>query len=365
MLNTSACALATEVGETTADGNRLVQTVSLSGRLIGLPHHRELAEILHLDLGQRDVLVSDQARVRIPIDDGQPISIAHEALIGYSGSAFDVLVSQIRLRLPFQMFAIAVRVSPRDAQSACSVILHQGHGSQFDAGMSDALESVLSVGCEAYLMEMPVQTNSLFQSRNSSMAFLRDGTHFGLGGEGPGLHDALFQLEALAGRPVLDLFIQPVVDLASFVLSETGNQPIVAGISGGGWITHVASAVDPGIVTSIAIAGSLPNRGGDYEQSHESILGFGYERIYALAATPLRRRHVHVLSYSDPCCFAQAKPEAWIESVHSEMRRIDSASPPEQYSAVVVHGEFNHKIGWHSTGLILAAVMEQQLETPH
>lgn len=162
-------------------------------------------------------------------------------------------------------------------------------------------------------------------------------------GGGPGLHDALFQLEALAGRPVLDLFIQPVVDLVSFVLSESGNQPIMVGISGGGWTTHVASGIDPGIVTSIAIAGSLPNRGGDYEQSHETILRFGYERIYALAATPLGRRHVHALSHSDPCCFAAAKPETWIESVHREMKLIDSASRPEQYLVTVVHAEFDHK----------------------
>jgi len=87
----------------------------------------------------------------------------------------------------------------------------------------------------------------------------------------------------------------------------------MVGISGGGWTTTLAAAIDPRIKMSFPVAGSYPiflragiqNDWGDYEQTAPEVyLIANYLELYILGSVGHGRRQVQVLNQYDPCCFS-------------------------------------------------------------
>ena len=149
------------------------------------------------------------------------------------------------------------------------------------------------------------------------------------GGRTPG-HDRLFR--KLAGEldgQVFAFFIEPVVQSINLFNKAHQAQDItMTGISGGGWATHVAAAVDTRIDLSLPVAGSYPlyarkfagrHSRGDAEQIYEPLFkevdtdGDGitdtaagvasWLEIYALAAIGQGRRQIQIQNFYDSCCF--------------------------------------------------------------
>lgn len=108
-------------------------------------------------------------------------------------------------------------------------------------------------------------------------------------------------------------FIEPVTACLNYASAQDPDTQAVmmTGISGGGWTTTVASAIDTRIDLSIPIAGSLPNHMrsanslGDYEQTEVSKT-LGYAGLYALGAAGPGRKQLQILNPNDSCCFARA-----------------------------------------------------------
>jgi hypothetical protein len=113
--------------------------------------------------------------------------------------------------------------------------------------------------------------------------------------------------------PGLDEFVGPVV-IAINTLQGDFTNIYMSGISGGGWATHLAAAVDTRIDKSYAIAGSLPlymTLLGAGQRDHEQLLPgitASYQDLYLLGACP-SRRHKQILYDDDNCCFSQADYE--------------------------------------------------------
>src|SRR5262249_54058794 len=92
----------------------------------------------------------------------------------------------------------------------------------------------------------------------------------------------------------------------------------MVGVSGGGWTTTVAAAIDPRILISVDVAGSLPlylrPRGGpcvkpgdagDMEQYHPAFYAIAdYLDLYVLGSAGRGRGHLQVLNQFAPWCFA-------------------------------------------------------------
>lgn len=70
-------------------------------------------------------------------------------------------------------------------------------------------------------------------------------------------HAAFAPLEA-AGAPVFRFFLEPAVRAVNFAGAVGYKRVVFAGLSGGGWTTALAAAIDPRIALSVAIAGNIP-----------------------------------------------------------------------------------------------------------
>eukprot|EP00050_Salpingoeca_kvevrii_P013686 m.30486 g.30486 ORF g.30486 m.30486 type:complete len:381 (-) comp5226_c0_seq2:145-1287(-) len=140
----------------------------------------------------------------------------------------------------------------------------------------------------------------------------------------PTSHEWFAQWEA-KGDHTLRFFIEPVVLAVNYALDVLHYKHVVmVGLSGGGWTTTVAAAVDPRIELSIPIAGSVPKWptslypghfpdlpeghgtiGGDYEQLQERPVYniSGFVGFYVLAALEENRHQLQILHEFDSCCF--------------------------------------------------------------
>ncbi|CAE7605612.1 LPEAT1 [Symbiodinium microadriaticum] len=121
---------------------------------------------------------------------------------------------------------------------------------------------------------------------------------------------AWFQPFEDEGKPWVQYFLEPVINTINFAIDSLAYERIIMmGLSGGGWTTTLAAAVDPRIVLSIPIAGSLPcdfrHTSWDFEQfcsDRWAQIG-NYTALYVLAALEKDRASVQMLHESDPCCF--------------------------------------------------------------
>lgn len=85
----------------------------------------------------------------------------------------------------------------------------------------------------------------------------------------------------------------------------------VMGLSGGGWLTTVFSAANPGVDLSIEVAGTMPLdiRPGlsDHIESRWLAELVSYRRLYRLGADSPGRIRVQILNPLDSCCFTLAE----------------------------------------------------------
>lgn len=153
------------------------------------------------------------------------------------------------------------------------------------------------------------------------------------------------------GSPIryfLDTTLQSLNYLESL---NTFSEVDMMGLSGGGWTTTLYAAVDPRIVRSFPVAGSIPlhlrgtvtspstpgnsflgvtagssnecNNLGDEEQYFPDLYSIaGYLDLYVLGSYGVGREQVQILNRNDSCCFGQAQ-EAYPDDYDGDIRTYE------------------------------------------
>src|SRR5262245_12617472 len=141
-------------------------------------------------------------------------------------------------------------------------------------------------------------------------------------GDCGGSHEALFDLPT-TGSP-MKFFLEPVAVSLSYLKTRARPDHFpkyrtfhMTGLSGGGWTTTVYAAIDPTILSSYPIAGTIPlylrsgGSIGDREQFESSFYDLaGYPDLYVLGACGRGRKQVQILNRRDDCCFGQSQHDA-------------------------------------------------------
>ena len=188
------------------------------------------------------------------------------------------------------------------------VLYHQGHVEP-PARSSGFLLELAAAGARVFSLAMP------FHGRNPpAVVDLPQGpvelSH----------HGHLDWIQPTAGH-ALRFMVEPVVVVLNELEARRVRVPVtMIGLSGGGWTTTLAAALDPRIGLSIPVAGTLPmwlrfgRRAdwGDWEQHLPDFYRrFSYLDLYAMAAAQPGRLQLQVLNQYDPCCFAGARSELY------------------------------------------------------
>jgi len=130
-------------------------------------------------------------------------------------------------------------------------------------------------------------------------------------------HNVLFQM-SVSGN-AMKFFLEPTAVSLNYVMKTYPNYRDIAmiGLSGGGWTTTVYAAIDPRVLVSIPVAGTVPlvmrreEDGHDMEQVLEDFYKIaGYPDLYLLGSLGANRRQVQVLNRRDDCCFGEQQHNA-------------------------------------------------------
>jgi hypothetical protein len=142
-----------------------------------------------------------------------------------------------------------------------------------------------------------------------------------------------WRLLDLVKRP-LRFYLDPVVIGLNHALESRKFSRIdMIGFSAGGWVTMLASAVEPRIQGSYPIAGSYPLYLRSGEESHQSarpqyyspmLRAANYPEMFVLATLGGKRRQMQIFNRYDSCCFNNTKGKLYETAVQKSVARCCS-----------------------------------------
>jgi pimeloyl-ACP methyl ester carboxylesterase len=261
----------------------------------------------------------------------------------YTGLPSLAAIERLRIRMEFGLDSAAIHLRP-ERPNGTLVILHQGHDHQpLPMELSAAL---LERGYSVLAMSMPLYGENArpeIQFPSIGRLTLR-------------IHEQLRLLEPAQGSQ-LKYFVEPVVVALNHLLPAHGYRRVaMIGLSGGGWTTTLAAAVDPRIAQSYPVAGSQPlnltvgEAWPDFEQSEPTLYKrFSYLDLYLLGASGQGRRQVQVVNAYDPCCFRGRAAESYRGQVAERARRLGG-----DFDVLIDDTHEEHKISKWAMERILA-----------
>ncbi len=233
------------------------------------------------------------------------------------------------------------------------VLYHQGHRGDFIQG-KEVIAKFLDDGYAVVAFSMPVYgMNSQPMVNLPKLGLLKITDH-----------DKMKFLQPASGHPV-QYFVTPIVAVINYLEKNFKYKDItMIGISGGGWTTTLAAALDPRIETSFPVAGSYPvylrsesrRDWGDWEQTIPELLRrANYPDMYILGAYGKGRRQVQVINRYDACCFAGLKWETYKPVVEKRVKDLGQGS----WNLLFDETHHEHKISEFAMDNILNILNEE------
>jgi len=237
-------------------------------------------------------------------------------------------VDELRYELHPTLTSVAYHFIPKSPNRSL-VIVHHGHACTLDDdpspeekgyGLQRTLRALLAEGFGVLGVFMP---------------HMRPG-------DCTGGHDAMFQIPT-PGNP-MRFFVEPVIHGLNYLSTRSREDQFpryrhfhMAGLSGGGWSTTICAALDPRILTSFSVAGTMPlylrsgGSVGDREQFDPAFYSLaGYPELYVLSGSGRKRVQYQIHVRGDDCCFGERQHDlkksgaAYEESLRAYAARVQT-----------------------------------------
>lgn len=200
------------------------------------------------------------------------------------------------------------------------IVYHQGHGGDFSLGKK-SIEYFVERGFTVYAFSMPTvgrNNHPIIQIDNLGELLLDD-------------HEKFKFL-----KNPLQYFISPIITMINYASDKNYKDISMVGISGGGWTTTLAAAVDSRIKFSAPIAGTYPmfihfrqrkSSFGDFEQTNFTLLSeINYLDMYILGSVGQNRKQLQILNKYDSCCFNGADYKIYEQYIAEKCKKFNSGS---------------------------------------
>ena len=220
----------------------------------------------------------------------------------------------------FTMTVYVLHPTNRSAAERLAIV-QQGHSHEMGGGIDRTIAYLLQEGLTVAAMQMPLAGWNVHRDGR-----LPGGKRFHFQDQLTGGHNEMFaQLADEVGGEAFRFFLEPVVETINWQRRRApGGDVSMIGLSGGGWTTSMAAALDTRIAVSVPVAGSSPlyhrnadpGSRGDAEQIYaplydENIAPDGsgggvatWLEIYALGGYGAGRRQIMATNFGDTCCFS-------------------------------------------------------------
>jgi hypothetical protein len=151
----------------------------------------------------------------------------------------------------------------------------------------------------------------------------------------------------------LQFFVEPVIQVINY-LDQRFDYSLLAmvGISGGGWTTTVAAAIDPRIKASFSVAGGVPlylrtRNDNDWGSWEETVPQFNsianYLELYILGAVGPGRIQWQIFNFFDPCCYSGDKSKTFGNIVSSLVKKFGDG----KFNLYIDDTHYEHEVSQH------------------
>ena len=228
----------------------------------------------------------------------------------FSDDRYDSAIEKLVVHMDFGLESHVYHFIPEQPNNKV-VLYHQGHSGDFYKSKKQ-IKILLDNGYAVVAFSMPL----LGLNNQPTIELPR------IGPLKLSSHDHMRFLAPEQGHPVR-YFIEPVIVVLNYLEGRYDSISMV-GISGGGWTTTLAAAIDARIDKSFPVAGTYPlylreNRDwGDYEQNVPEL----YQTVNYLELYILGRKQLQIINQYDPCCFAGTQSEAYRDIVATIARQV-------------------------------------------
>lgn len=228
-------------------------------------------------------------------------------------------IDKITISMEFGLKSIVYHFIPKKSNNKV-ILYHQGHDGDFIQS-KEQINYFIDKGYAVIAFCMP-----LLGLNNQPIVYFSR-----IGQLKITSHDHMKFLKTRGSHPI-KYFIEPVVIALNYLESDLDySQVSMVGISGGGWTTTLAAALDARISYSFPVAGSYPlylrsdspRDWGDYEQNNPELYKtVNYLELYIMGGHGKNRKQTQVINLYDPCCFSGIKWETYEEVVKSRVDQL-------------------------------------------
>lgn len=234
-----------------------------------------------------------------------------------------------------------------EVETRSLVVYHQGHDGDFYHG-KETIQFLLNNNFAVLAFSMPLT------GQNSNPVI--DLEHFGK--FRLNYHDDLIYLESEDFSP-LKFFFEPISSSLNYLEHNYSfNHYYMVGISGGGWVTGVYSALDPRIEKSFPVAATAPiflrlnnpANFGDYEQRVPNFYRIAnYLEQYVMSSYGKDREQLQIFNKHDPCCFSGDSFLVYEDEIQNVLSLLGGG----KFSIHIDENNYQHSISQDSLELIL------------
>ena len=300
-----------------------------------------------------------ELRPVIRIHDEADVEAARRALIAFIFGAPELPATLpepadggLLVRLP-NGFTSFSTVSVPDAPNDALVIYHTGHEG-FTGRDRAAILAFLEAGYTVWRLDMPLveQQPSGAAVTLPSFGELTIREH----------RQMAYLAEITDGHP-LRYFVEPVIALVNQAEAQGIRDIFMVGLSGGGWTTILAAALDPRLDASYPVAGGLPlslrfdqpqRNWGDWEENLPELLRIAsFEDLSILAAAG--RSQIQVLNEFDICCYNDPRALDFAPAIRAVVERLGG-----RFEIYWSAGEFLHRANPAALRAILADMQSRR-----
>lgn len=252
----------------------------------------------------------------------------------------------MRVLLP-NGFTSSIAVSAPESPNGALVLYHTGHEG-YTARDRAAVRAFREAGYTVWRLDLPLigQNTSGVTVDLPSYGRLTIREH----------RQMAYLDEVTEGHP-LRYFVEPVVAAVNRAEAEGFRDIFMTGLSGGGWVTILAAAVDPRIDASYPVAGGLPlalrfagprRNWGDWEENLPELFRIAsFEDLSVLGAAG--RSQIQVLNEYDICCYNDPRYLDFVPAMQAVAKQLGG-----HFAVYWAEGEFLHRANPAALRTILA-----------
>ena len=231
-------------------------------------------------------------------------------------------IDKLTVEMEYGIDSVSYLLLPEESNQKL-ILYHHGHDGDFILG-SNTIQFFLERNFTVLAMTMP-----LVGMNNQPIVGID-----GFGEMKLISHDQFNLLEKNKFNP-MKLFINPIQVNLNYLDKEYDfKRYSIIGLSGGGWIGLVYSAIDDRISDSFSIASSLPfylrvdaRDIGDYEQTNIDLYKISnYLELYVLAGYGDDRKHIQIFNKDDPCCYSGIGYESYEFFIKNKLVELGKGS---------------------------------------